>query len=152
MDKPKYYCAGTIVSFGAGKVTDEIICKVDKTFQGEKLCELLNSKDRILSEYVKIVRDLQNEQVKDINDRALIIQDAEKKLKNLETEKEWYRGEYLKEKRLRSEATTLCRILIERLEDLHIPKESTTYIKDGDIEASDYLRRLIGGAKCQERK
>ena len=119
----KYYRVGTLVSYGVGKITDEIVCKTDNTLQADKVCEMLNNKNIVLNNYANIVNDLKNKQLKDAQEKITLEQDYSNEISSLKYELNM-------ERRLRAESTALCKSVLEKL---------------------DYMERL-GGVSWQDQR
>lgn len=119
----KYYRVGTMVSYGVGKITDEIVCKTDNELQAAKVCEMLNNKNIVLNNYVNIVNDLKNKQLKDAQEKITLEQDYSNEISSLKYELNM-------ERRLRAESTALCKSVLEKL---------------------DYMERL-GGVSWQDQR
>lgn len=105
----KYYRVGTLVSYGVGKITDEIVCKTDNTLQADKVCEMLNNKNIVLNNYANIVNDLKNQQLKNAQERITLEQGYNNEISSL-------RYELNMERRLRAESTALCKSVLEKLD------------------------------------
>ena len=105
----KYYRVGTLVSYGVGKITDEIVCKTDNTLQADKVCEMLNNKNIVLNNYANIVNDLKNQQLKNAQERITLEQGYNHEISSL-------RYELNMERRLRAESTALCKSVLEKLD------------------------------------
>ncbi len=105
----KYYRVGTLVSYGVGKITDEIVCKTDNTLQADKACEMLNNKNIVLNNYANIVNDLKNQQLKNAQERITLEQGYNNEISSL-------RYELNMERRLRAESTALCKSVLEKLD------------------------------------
>ncbi len=105
----KYYRVGTLVSYGVGKITDEIVCKTDNTLQADKVCEILNNKNIVLNNYVNIVNDLKNKQLKYSQEKITLEQDYSNEISSLKYELNM-------ERRLRAESTALCKSVLEKLD------------------------------------
>lgn len=105
----KYYRVGTLVSYGVGKITDEIVCKTDNTLQADKVCEMLNNKNIVLNNYANIVNNLKSQQLKNAQERITLEQGYNNAISSLKYELNM-------ERRLRAESTALCKSVLEKLD------------------------------------